>query len=153
MSSPDYVTNVWLFVTTSTTTNANTTAGLQLELALPGQDALLETSPVSNSQQTLNTLGRTAQFHWTPGSKGTVNWTSASFGPSDITSLELEIVGEDSDNAWLPSSVWVLVHSQVSGYQVLSTYPSWPSNQWFSSDPADGTPARPSYQLQILVAD
>ena len=139
MSMPDYVTDVWLFITTSTAQYAKTAAGLQLELALPGQVALLETA-----RETLR-RGLPAQFHWTPASEGTVNWTSASFVPADVSSLKLKIVG-DSGDAWLPSSVWVIVNSQVSGYQVFSAYPAWPSNQWFSSDPKEGSPA---YALQI----
>ena len=153
MSTQDYVTQIWLMVTTAMVDDANSVGSVQLGIGLPTLDVVLDTAPLMNSRQALNSRNRSAQFTWTPNSTGTLNWSSASFTLEQVRHLQLQIAGTKSDDWWLPSSVWVITKSDVSGYQVLSAYPEWPKTDAFSTETRDNSGnARSSYKLSVQGA-
>ena len=58
--------------------------------------------------------------------------------------ISMTILG---DNAWLPSSFYVIGHPQSGGAELLIGYPFWPEDQLFSLDPKDGPNAKPTWFL------
>jgi hypothetical protein len=147
MSTPDYVKQIWLLITTKSGTGAS----LELQVGGPGLDVELFTALLQNTNQNLDEL-RSAQFSWKPKSTGSQNWPAPAFTADSITKLDLRITGDKSDDAWVPASLWVITQSAVSGYRILSANPAW-GGGCFSSQPIDcNGQARPNWPLPILAA-
>jgi len=47
--------------------------------------------------------------------------------------LSIEILGND---AWLPSTLWVIGEDVHGTNHLIAGFPSWPSNRWWSKDPS-----------------
>jgi len=54
---------------------------------------------------------------------------------SDLTAdkLRIQIRGND---AWLPSTLWVIGEDVHGTNHLIAGFPSWPSNRWWSKDPS-----------------
>lgn len=58
----------------------------------------------------------------------------------DGGNIAIEILGND---AWLPSTIWVIGEDASANRRLLAGIPRWPNNQWWSKDLSEGKPSRP----------
>ena len=60
---------------------------------------------------------------------------------SDLTAdkLRIQIRGND---AWLPSTLWVIGEDVHGTNHLIAGFPSWPSNRWWSKDSSEGQASR-----------
>lgn len=134
------VTDIWLFVQTSTATNANSKASLQLNVVLhavsnlpppPVSQVALPTASQQTTSNGINQLGASAQFHWSQQ-----GWPGVTFTPGMIAEFSLQIVGTNSTDAWIPASMWVVLKTDAGQYVMGPQVPMW-TGSCFSTDPSD----------------
>ena len=141
------VTDIWLLVQTSPVANSDSTASLQLNVN--GTSVKLTTASQQNSKQNpnngINKTGFSAQFHW---SQGGPDWPAGGITTNNITGFALQIVGSNSTDMWLPSSIWVTFLNDVGQYVLGPQCPNWSSSQCFSTQSSDcDGKAKPQWPL------
>lgn len=142
MAGPDDpVTAVWLFTQTGTGEHAGSPAWLELQIRPTGAAEIeLSTKSQQSSRNGIASPGESAIFHW---EKGTTSWNLTR---GNVAEIRLQIAGPDADDAWLPTSIWVVFETAQEETLVVG-YPSW-GYHCFSSDTTDcGGNAEPVYTL------
>lgn len=136
------VTDIWLFVQTSTVPNAFSKASLQLNVN--GTNVKLPTASQQTSSNTLNLSGASAQFHWSQNSS---NWPAGAITTNNLTGFTLQIVGANADDMWIPASIWVVFLTDVGEYVLGPQYPTWNSSDCFSTQSSDCENANSQWPL------
>jgi hypothetical protein len=55
---------------------------------------------------------------------------------------EILAIRTGSDDAWLPSSIWVIAEDVQGNRQLEVALPNWPSSLWWSTQESEGEPIR-----------
>lgn len=139
------ITQIWLFVQTS----SGTTANLALIVnRTTGNPLALFTQSQQGSTNGITTAGTTAQFSWKEGGAVGSFWPVGMLTTNNLASFTLGIAGSNTDDAWIPSSIWVVYRTDTGAYTLGPQHPSWPQNQCFSSQTSDcGGKAKPTWPL------
>jgi hypothetical protein len=130
---------IWVIHTTSTRSNADTENEFELEVrtspfpAPNGTWAARRFPPLPTDERE---SGTTDQYEFDLRGEG-VNMELV-----QGDDLSIRILGDD---AWLPSSIWVIGQDATPTTRLLAAHPLWPTSiaqGWFSRDPAEGRARR-----------
>ncbi|MBO3086340.1 hypothetical protein [Cellulomonas fengjieae] len=129
---------LWVIQTTSTAADANTDEGFALELKRETPDGGWLSMPFPDLPHDERERGRTDQYEFVLPSEE--NFTLGNISGSFV---RIRIRGDD---AWLPSSVWVIARGPDQGeftqWKLIAHATPWPRGDWFSTDTAEGQPTR-----------
>ncbi len=125
---------LWLFTVTSTQSFAGTQAPLRLKII--SQDDRPFKADLGDPGQDDRECGQT-------GCHELVFSEEDGLDDTQINEVLLQI--HDSDNAWMPKSIWVICENIDGDFKLLSANPDWHS--WFDPE------SRPGYTLRLMPSN
>jgi len=123
--------DLWIIHTTSKEEYSNTDDMFSLEIQSQGQRAVFVFPDLEHNERE---LGRTDEYRF-----DLRDWN---FDDEMIQPGEIEMLTQGED-AWLPSSFWVISRNVNDEYRILIANPNWPQNAYFSTNPSEGHISRP----------
>ena len=132
---------LWVIVTTANAENADTDSRFQLNVRVPNVPGIatwirqpFPDIPSPDERE----RNATDQYRFDYRSRSpAIDMTFL-----DGSEIEIEILGDD---AWLPSSIWVIGEDVNGDRRLIAGRPTWPTsvdNGWFSTDTSEGRPRR-----------
>jgi hypothetical protein len=115
------LTRVFVIHKTANKEDANSDANFQLQLARPGGDVILS---FPDQPQDERERGSTDLYEFDLSNEPQVNTDDPGFDVSMIN---------QSDDGWLPQSIFVLAETTEGKTIVLGAHPTW-GNTWFDTD-------------------
>jgi hypothetical protein len=125
---------LWVIVTTANVADADTENKFDLVIKAapnPNFEARFHFPDLPNPDE--RERARTDEY---PFEVGTLN---VSMDLVNGNTIAMEILGND---AWLPSSIWVIGEDVDGTRKLLVGIPRWPANRWWSTDTSEGQPSR-----------
>lgn len=122
---------LWLFTVTSTQSFAGTRAPLRLEIVSEGGTPFR--ADLTDSAEGDRERGQTGCHELI---------VSEQDGLDDTQIKEILLQIHDSDNAWMPKSIWLICENVAGEVKLLSANPDWHS--WFDTE------SRPGYTLRLI---
>lgn len=130
---------IWLIQRTARENNSDTDDIFLLEMQSGGERAEFRLAGLPHDERE---QGRTDQYRFDVRD---FEFDDEVLQPGDI---RITATGED---AWLPSSFWVIGRNVNDGFTLLVARPNWPQTGWFSANPSDvNGQARPTRPLDEL---
>jgi hypothetical protein len=124
---------LWVIHTTSTSTDAGTDDGFELQVRSPiNPQALIAQLRFPDLPHDERERGRTDEYRF---DMREFNVNMSGFREANFSIVTL------GTNAWLPASIWVIGQDVEGTRRLLASVPRWPSNLWFSRDSSEGQTA------------